>query len=202
MLATTTFASVEDDCSSWTSFAGKKMYTISRACFESIPSQAFTTISPSQMYNKWTIVIQPRLWYTIISVQRLVCRAVYTDSIHVFGIQNQGHRLDSYKTLVYSCSNEFNENVLKSISRNQLGSIYPTTFGDIPVATFKNIPAEAFTALTKAQMYKMDYSDNNNQCAALSAEQFAEFHTRLWYTNQGHRLDSFGSVVTSSMRTS
>ena len=91
---------------------------------------------------------------------------------------NQGHRIG----LFWECSNEFNENVLKSISRNQLGSIYPTTFGDIPVATFKNIPAEAFTALTKAQMYKMDYSDNNNQCAALSAEQFAQIpYTSLVY---------------------
>eukprot|EP00944_MAST-04C_sp_MAST-4C-sp1_P013929 g13929.t1 len=76
--------------------------------------------------------------------------------------------------LVYYCSKEFNDNVLKSISKIQLGSINAATFGNIPVATFKNIPAEAFAALTGSQMYSMGYSTDNNQCAALSAEQFAQ----------------------------
>ena len=164
LLAMTTFASVEDDCSSWTSFAGKKMYTISQACFESIPSKVFATISPSQMYKMDS------------STGNNQCAALSAEQFAQIPATSlvRDTSSQSKSGLKYTCSSKFNDNVLKSISKSQLGSIFALAFNYIPVATFKNIPAEAFAALTGSQMYKMDSTTDNNQCAALSAEQFAQ----------------------------
>merc|ERR1711991_161846 len=157
----TTFANVEDDCSTWKTFAGKRMYTISQACFKNTPSQAFKTISPSQMYS---------MGYSTDNNQ---CAALSAEQFAQIPAASLVLKPTPSEGLVYYCSEEFNDNVLKSISKIQLGSINAATFGNIPVATFKNIPAEAFAALTGSQMYSMGYSTDNNQCAALSAEQFA-----------------------------
>ena len=160
------------------------MYTISRACFESIPSQAFTTISPSQMY---------KMDYSNDNNQ---CAALSAEQFAQIPYTSLVYKTSPKSGLVYSCSKMFNDNVLKSISKSQLGSIYALTFNYIPVATFKNIPAEAFAALTGSQMYQMDSTTDNNQCKALSAEQIAQIPaTSLVYKSSQSVLDTIRVVV-------
>ena len=158
-LAMTTFAKCRRRLFHLENFRGKDVYHI-LACLK-VFRQAFKTISPSQMYS---------MGYSTDNNQ---CATSFEQFAQI-PAASLVYKPTPSEGLVYYCSKEFNGNVLKSISKIQLGSINAATFGNIPVATFKNIPAEAFAALTKSQMYSMDYSTDNNQCAALSAEQFAQ----------------------------
>jgi hypothetical protein len=138
------------------------MYTITQACFASIPETAFSTITAAQVANMQA------------SRSNNQCSLLSAKQFSNIPVNSLIQGSSSQTTgLQYGCSKTFNDDAVSSISSDQLKAIAPLAFANIPVNAFKKIPSDAFTTLTPEQTANMRSSSTNNQCAALSAKQFS-----------------------------
>ena len=157
-----TTINAQDDCSTYSTFSGKTMYTITQACFASIPEAAFSTITAAQVANMQA------------SRSNNQCSLLSAKQFSNIPVNSLIQGSSSQTTgLQFGCSKTFNDDAVSSISSDQLKAIAPLAFAYIPVNAFKKIPSDAFTTLTPEQTASMRTSSTNNQCAALSAKQFS-----------------------------
>ena len=160
-----TTINAQDDCSTYSTFSGKTMYTITQACFKSIPETAFSTITAAQVANMQT------------SSSNNQCSLLSAKQFSNIPVKSLKQGTPSQSTgLQYECSSKFNgknNDVLTLMSGQQLQAIAPLAFANIPANAFKNIPSDAFKAITSEQTANMRSSSKNNQCAALSSDQFS-----------------------------